>query len=359
MPQESFKLVIDGGGTKTAAILVSSLDSSYFRGFSGPSNAVTVRPKEVVESVKAAAKEALLQRYRHLKSSGEKLSLHLERVNFDTIWVGLAGIFSIEKRAYDLLYELFQESFGVNSKQLKLVSDSYLLPSAMSLREEVKFCITVIAGTGSSSMCFEYLPKKRDYIFMGKSGGWGPHLGDPGSGYSIGLEALRSALSAVDNILIHKLHDDSSLRLTRLHLRVIEQFVADGENENELKLFLSTVNDLMNEESRGSLRKKKVASLAKIVFEELSSVDGSEKISLCILEQESFRLAQTILPLTKFINMSETLLVLTGSVFSSEIYQNLFFSHLKERNIIFKEHYFVSEPAITAIEALLREEAFT
>lgn len=52
--------------------------------------------------------------------------------------------------------------------------------------------VVVIAGTGSSAMAVV------DGSIVAKAGGWGPMLGDGGSAYWIGLEALRAVVRAVD-----------------------------------------------------------------------------------------------------------------------------------------------------------------
>jgi len=52
--------------------------------------------------------------------------------------------------------------------------------------------VVVIAGTGSSAMAVV------DGSIVARAGGWGPMLGDGGSAYWIGLEALRAVVRAVD-----------------------------------------------------------------------------------------------------------------------------------------------------------------
>ena len=53
--------------------------------------------------------------------------------------------------------------------------------------------VIVIAGTGSG--CFTVDGQGREH----RTGGWGPDLGDPGSGRSIGASGIRFTLAAVEN----------------------------------------------------------------------------------------------------------------------------------------------------------------
>jgi len=50
----------------------------------------------------------------------------------------------------------------------------------------------LLAGTGTIGIAFD----ENNYII---SGGWGMNIGDGGSGYSIGLEAIKQSLAALDN----------------------------------------------------------------------------------------------------------------------------------------------------------------
>jgi N-acetylglucosamine kinase-like BadF-type ATPase len=70
----------------------------------------------------------------------------------------------------------------------KLVQDLYSLAYAKSVGANA----VLLAGTGTIAVAFD--DKNRKII----SGGWGMNIGDGGSGYYIGLEALKRSLSALD-----------------------------------------------------------------------------------------------------------------------------------------------------------------
>lgn len=71
-------------------------------------------------------------------------------------------------------------------------SDAYM--TLYALTEGKKPAVLVISGTGAMAIAED----ARGQISV--AGGWGRLVGDEGSGYFIGLEALRAALHAVDGI---------------------------------------------------------------------------------------------------------------------------------------------------------------
>ncbi len=84
--------------------------------------------------------------------------------------------------------QLFRQALYRNDR-IMVCSDAFIaLEGAFSGGSGV----IIIAGTGSGVYALDKDRKLR------RAGGWGPHLGDPGSGTSIGLNALRSVARAFD-----------------------------------------------------------------------------------------------------------------------------------------------------------------
>ena len=80
-----FFIGIDGGGTRTRAVVARKDLAPLGRGASGPANAATCPLPRVVESVQEAASDALL-------------AANLKDVPPETVVVGLAGVDSIRDR---------------------------------------------------------------------------------------------------------------------------------------------------------------------------------------------------------------------------------------------------------------------
>ena len=80
-----FFIGIDGGGTRTRAVVTRKDLAPLGRGASGPANAATCPLPRVVESVQEAASDALL-------------AANLKDVPPETVVVGLAGVDSIRDR---------------------------------------------------------------------------------------------------------------------------------------------------------------------------------------------------------------------------------------------------------------------
>ena len=129
---------------------------------------------------------------------------------------------------------------GFASEKLAVLSDA-----EMGLAAVGKPGAVLIAGTGSVCMGLDAAGIKR-------AGGLGKVLGDEGSGYAIGREALRKALA----------EEYGWGEKTSLTPAIRKALQAE-----ELKTFVHPVN-------RGDLKKDQIAALCPIVFEEASKGDA-------------------------------------------------------------------------------------
>src|SRR5437868_15061777 len=159
-------LRIDGGGSKTAFLLVDEYYNEICHVETGPSNYLSVGPD--------AAKEAIAQGISQLT----------ERPGI--VCAGFAGAGRPEGVTFyrELLHSLIP---GV---QVIIESDAFVA-SIGSIGIDPG--ILLIAGTGSIVIGRD---KERS---MFRVGGWGPHFGDEGSGFWIGREAVRAALRSIDS----------------------------------------------------------------------------------------------------------------------------------------------------------------
>jgi N-acetylglucosamine kinase-like BadF-type ATPase len=168
----SLFLAIDAGGSKTQCLLADET-RILARGSTG-----TVKLMRVAEQEATARLEMMLTQIA--AKAGVSLG-DVTRTCF-----GLAGLSSAA--VCDWAMRVVE---GMVGGELVLCGDE-------EIALEAAFAggpgILVIAGTGSNAIGRSSI----GHIFG--AGGWGPVLGDEGSGYWIGLEAIRAALRAQDRI---------------------------------------------------------------------------------------------------------------------------------------------------------------
>ncbi len=161
-------LVLDGGGTRTRALLAPISDPSALPSGTteaGPSNFNQVG----ADGLKAVINEII-----------ENLSVPFRRIQ--TVVAGLAGVGREEERqqAESVLCEIFPDARVLVRTDAELAYDGAFGSQSGG--------ILIIAGTGSIAWT-----RLADGRFL-RAGGWGALLGDDGSGAWLGREALRLCL---------------------------------------------------------------------------------------------------------------------------------------------------------------------
>jgi N-acetylglucosamine kinase-like BadF-type ATPase len=166
----SLFLAIDAGGTKTECLLADD-ERVLARAATGTVKLMRVAEEEASERLRAMLGEVAA-------AAGVSLG-EVTRTCF-----GLAGLSSAAVR------EWAQRTVrGTVAGELVLCGDEEI---ALDAAFRGGAGILVVAGTGSNA-----IGRAADGRVVG-AGGWGPVLGDEGSGYWIGLEATRAALRAHD-----------------------------------------------------------------------------------------------------------------------------------------------------------------
>lgn len=158
-------LGIDGGGSKTAFLLVDDYYNEICHIYSGPSNHLSVGND--------AAREAISDGISRLTESP------------NIVCAGFAGAGRPDSVAFygEVLRSLVPDA------QVIIESDAFVSSiGAIGIDPG----ILLIAGTGSIVIGRD---KNRS---MFRVGGWGPYFGDEGSGFWIGREAVRAALRSLD-----------------------------------------------------------------------------------------------------------------------------------------------------------------
>ena len=155
----------DGGGTKTACVLTDETGRILGSGVGGPSNYLYCGREVAAESVRTATAQAFA-----------KAGLPQQRL--DTAYMASAAILIQHGDAHVPFF-----STCIDADHVICESDIYNIWFG-AVRERP--AVITIAGTGSIT----YICSLEGHL---RVGGWGPLLGDEGSGYDLGLQALRLA----------------------------------------------------------------------------------------------------------------------------------------------------------------------
>ncbi len=170
--QSGLFLGVDGGGTKTLAVLADRNGEVLSQAKTGASNPLRVgvetSVREIAEAVDAACD-----------------ALGKSRTDIAAAFVGLAGVRREDLR--ERMRESLQDELGVEI--LEVATDAEIaLHGATDGREG----IVIIAGTGS--ICCG----RNSTGEFARAGGWGPLAGDEGGGAGIARRALQQIAKASD-----------------------------------------------------------------------------------------------------------------------------------------------------------------
>jgi N-acetylglucosamine kinase-like BadF-type ATPase len=164
-------LGVDGGGTKTHAIITDVRQRVLGEGTSGPSNPLRVGIGNAATAIREAIDRACAK-------------ARVQRADIVAAEIGLAGV-----RRGDLRLRMREALSGLGIHSIEVVTDADI---ALFGATEGQPGLVIIAGTGSVC-CGINAQGKRVY-----AGGWGPLAGDEGSGSWIARRALQSVARAGD-----------------------------------------------------------------------------------------------------------------------------------------------------------------
>jgi len=193
---ERLLLGVDGGGSRTRAV-VASLDGTVLgAGDAGSSNHQAIGYEPAVRALDEAIAAALKQADAHPVESREGEP-------FLAACIGLAGVDRVADR--DLIGGWAAERRL--TRRIAILNDAELVLAAGTPEG---WGVALIAGTGS--IC---LARSLDGRTT-RAGGWGWRLGDEGSGYDVGTRALRLATQTADGRAAAPAVLDAVLRRWRL-----------------------------------------------------------------------------------------------------------------------------------------------
>ncbi len=163
----SLFLGVDGGATKTLAVIVDATGRETGRGIAGSGNQAAVGLERAVASIRGAVAAA--------QQAGCDGMLR-------AAWIGLAGVDRPGDR------DRLLPHLSALANVIRLTNDAELALTGL----DGAVGVAVIAGTGSIAVGRDATGK------MARSGGWGHIIGDEGSGYELGRLALKAAARASD-----------------------------------------------------------------------------------------------------------------------------------------------------------------
>ncbi len=167
----AYVLGIDGGGTKTHAVVVDEQERVLGEGFAGPSNPLRVGVNSAALAVRAAVDEAC-------DAAG------VRRADISAAEVGLAGV-----RRADLRERMRETLLGLGLGRIEVVTDAEI---ALYGATKGAPGLVLIAGTGS--ICCGLSARGKRVC----AGGWGPLAGDEGGGSWLARRALQAVAHASD-----------------------------------------------------------------------------------------------------------------------------------------------------------------
>jgi glucosamine kinase len=161
-------LGVDGGATKTLAVIVDAEGRELGRGAAGSGNQAAVGLERAVASIRDA-----------VDAAGRQAGANAP---FQAAWIGLAGVDRPNDR------DRLLPHLNTLAALVRLTNDAELALTGL----DGAVGVAVIAGTGSIAVGRDATGR------MARSGGWGHIMGDEGSGYELGRLALKAAVRAAD-----------------------------------------------------------------------------------------------------------------------------------------------------------------
>lgn len=166
---------VDGGGTRTRAVVAGADLAPLGRGASGPANVASTPIARVVETVREAIDDAL---------STDAVPVS----EITLISCGLAGVDGTGSAAR--LRGALEAVYGAG--RVHVTTDARIALAGALDGPPGSPGVVIIAGTGS--IAFGLGPDGEE----ARAGGWGPLIGDEGSGYAIARAGLAAVVRYLD-----------------------------------------------------------------------------------------------------------------------------------------------------------------
>ncbi|KAG1716481.1 hypothetical protein ID866_685 [Astraeus odoratus] len=351
-------LCVDCGGSKTSVAICGANAIVLGRALGGPSNFSNLPLTAFLEAVRVAVSNAL-ESCVSLPSL-TPVALPPSTDLFTSAWFGIAGVDSpaAVQSASLALSGLLGIPVG---PRLTVANDTHLLAAPLRLHSDVSHAITAIAGTGSCVVSYSRAFSGM-HVELARIGGWGWILGDEGSGFHVGREAIRQLMLDTARDSLGMVPPPKS----SFKSKILSQFGIDGE-ENAAEILpivyrseIATDSDAVPEYLRLP-REKRLSQLSPLVFA-AAFIDGDE-FALRVLRNTAGALADQIAALSigagedltekpRGVVPGNTVLCFGGSLVGIEDYRGLVLDELKKRGCVFRYVEFVDDAAAVGAAGL-------
>ncbi len=300
-PAEQLFLGIDGGGSKTYAVIVDAQGNERGRGLAGSANYSAIGLQPALANLRRASEAAARQAACALPCAAA--------------WIGLAGIDSATDQEALLPY------LAPLACTLRLTNDAELVLSAL----DHAVGVALIAGTGAIAL-------GRDRYGAGRrASGWGHLLGDEGSGYDIARQALQAATRAADG----------RGRPTLLLQRFMDYWQLRAPDDLIAQVYRS-------QEQTDKAEKAEIARLSALVFAAARSGDA---VAQRIVRRAAHELALATLTVGSALDLP--LALGGGLLLNEESYREQTLDFIRRRRPL-GAVALVAEPALSAARAAVR-----
>jgi len=263
-------LGIDGGGTRTRAVIVDDTGRLLGIGLGGPANyddiGIDATRENLSRAILAARQDA-----------------GLEVQAFDAAFFGLAGV--VSENDHRIVRQIIADLQVAQEAQIGIDHDCRIaLAGALSGRAG----IVLITGTGSA--CYGRTAGGKAW----RAGGWGELLADEGSGGWLGLQALRMAVRSFDG--------------REQPTRLVDDILTHFE--------LQQMNDIMHRIYHVGLSRKERAALAPLV---MRAARDNDEVAQRLLDEGVAELAQCVEAVAHRLQIQDRFdLAIVGGLYSVE-----------------------------------------
>lgn len=299
---------IDGGGSKTLAVIVDENGNEVGRGLAGSSNNQVVGAVAAARAIGEAVGNAT-------KAAGVTLPLA-------KIIVGLAGV---DRPAdHSLMLTTIEKLELAAPSDILLDNDARLIVYALTDGVGVG----LVAGTGSIAL------GRNGQGQTARAGGWGYVFGDEGSGYQLGRAALQAAARAADQ------RGPATLLLP---LIMHEWQLSDPSEMIGVVYHSGTPNN------------QQIAGLARLVFDAAASDDI---VAQSLVEQAAQELALAVVTVAAELELGQheplPLALAGGLLVNFATLRERVLQQLKASGLSLGQVISVAEPAVAAAQTASR-----
>lgn len=281
---------------------------------------------------------------------GGRIIQPIDQTSFSRIWIGLAGYDRplVAPRIDAALSAMFQKPLGHDD--MRVTSDIDLLPVALAEIKDkamVRNAFVLVVGTGSVAMSYS----RRDdgsFARTNRAGGWGHLLGDDGSGFSLGREALRVALADLDNRQPYKRPGNSTevIPTETLTRRILEHLSLNNPGISADGLLSGVLVPDVQEHERSDATAetaRRIAAISRIVIDASTECDTAKKIMDDGVQSLSGLLKS--LCHGRGFDTADTGLVLAGGMMQNKVYREALMKQLHALGMGFCRVHMVCQPA--------------